>query len=604
VSGAGDAAATTGRPLADSAARFLFGYVRRRPWQFALLLGLTTGAASSSVAVQYGMKLIVDTMSVGDRGSSVIWRWLALFVSLIAMESALWRIGGWLGCRVVVATGVDVRLDLFRHLAGHPMRYFTAQSAGALGNRVTATAGSVGALLGTLTWRVLPPVIDFLGAIIVLVSIDLRMAAALVVFAALAGSVMTALGVRGRPLHQEYARKGSAVSGDVVDVVSNIWTIKAFSAAEREYRRLRIAFEDEADAQRSSWLYLEKARMVHDVFLWAMAGGMLVWAIVSWRAGTSTSGDVVVISALTFRILHGSRDLALSLVDASQQFGVIGEMLGVVAGPHGVADAPGAPRFERGRGAIQLRGVQFRYPHGQQVLDGLDLDIPAGQRCGIVGASGAGKSTLLALLQRLDDVDGGRISIDGQDIRTVQQTTLRAALAVVPQDIALLHRTLIENVRYGRPDASDDEVYDAARNAGCEDFIRALPQGWQTVVGERGSKLSGGQRQRVGIARAFLKRAPILLLDEATSALDSDSEAQIRESLDRLMKGRTVIAVAHRLSTLVNFDRIVLMEHGRIIEDGCPEALLEAGGAFSRLWKMQSSVAPPDRAAEDLVYGS
>ena len=447
------AARVTERRLPRSALRFLLVYLRRRPWHFFALLAMVTGAASSAVAVQYGMKLIVDTMAGTDRGTPVIWRWLALFIGLIALESALWRIAGWVGCKLIVSTGVDVRLDLFRHLTGHPMRYFAALPAGSLGNRVTATAGSVGALLGTLTWKVLPPVIDFLGAVVVLTSVDWRMAAALVGFAALTGGVMAALGARARPLHREFARRGAAVGGELVDVVSNIWTVKAFSAAEREYQRLRIAFEDEARAQRGSWLYLEKVRVVHDVFLWATAGGMLWWVIAAWRAGNATSGDVVVVSALTFRILHGSRDLALSLVDAAQQLGVIGEMLEVVAGPHEVADAAGAPRFKPGRGAVRLRAVVFSYPLGRRVLDGFDLDIPAGQRCGVVGASGAGKSTLLGLLQRLDDVDAGCVMIDGQDVRGVQQASLRAALAVVPQDIALLHRSVIENIRYGRPEA-------------------------------------------------------------------------------------------------------------------------------------------------------
>jgi ATP-binding cassette subfamily B protein len=587
-SGMSAAQARTQKPgLPQSALSFLSAYVRRRPWQFGLLFLFIAAGATSAVAVQYGMKLIVDAMSQGDRASPVIWRWLIVFISLIALESLLWRSAGLLGCKVVVATGVDVRLTLFQHLAAHSMSYFTRRPAGALGNRITATAGACGALLGTVTWKVLPPVIDFIGATVLLGSVDPRMAAALLMFAATAGGTITVFGLRGRPLHQEFARQGSRVGGELVDVVSNIWTVKAFSATDREHRRLQAAFGQEARAQRNSWMYLEKARITHDVLLWVMAGGMLTWAIYLWRIGTGTSGDVVLVSALTFRILHGSRDFALSVVDAAQQFGVIAETLSTFGGMPEVADSPDALPFEPRGGDIRFEDVSFSYARGRRVLKKFHLHVASGQRCGIVGISGAGKSTLLGLLQRLQDVDEGRVVVDGQDIREVRQNSLRASIAVVPQDVALFHRSALENVRYGRPEASDEEVFDAARNALCEDFILKLPEGWKTVVGDRGARLSGGQRQRLGIARAFLKMAPILLLDEATSALDSESERTIQLALQNLMKGKTVLAVAHRLSTLSNFDRVVLIDRGVIVEDGAPEVLREAGGLYARLWHLQ-----------------
>ncbi|MCR5864182.1 ABC transporter ATP-binding protein [Aquincola sp. J276] len=576
--------------MTPSPLAFLFGYVKRRPWHFGWLLAMVATAAGCAVGVQYGMKLIVDAMGVRD--VDAVWRWLALFIALITAESVLWRLGGWLGCRTVVATGVDIRLDLFRHLAQHPMRYFAEHLSGALGNRVTATAGASGALFGTFVWHILPPCVDFIGAMVVLSHLDPRMAIALVAFVAVVALLITRVGHRGRPLHQAFAEQGSKVGGELVDVVSNIWTVKAFSAREREYRRLREAFGIEARAQRRSWMYLEKARVLHDLCLWLMAGGMLAWAIHGWSLGRHTPGDVVVISALTFRILHGSRDLALSLVDASQQFAVIGEMLGVIARPHQVADRPGAPPFHPAGGSIRLASVCFGYESdqgGHPVFHRFDLAIPAGQRVGIVGPSGAGKSTLLALIQRLEDVQGGTVEIDGQDVATVQQDSLREAIAMVPQDIALLHRSVLENIRYGRPDATLAEVQAAARAAHCHDFIEALPEGYDTLVGERGVRLSGGQRQRLGIARAFLKDASILLLDEATAALDSESEHEIQLALARLMRGRTVVAVAHRLSTVASFDRVVVIDGGRVVEDGPPQSLRQRGGLFERLWRLQAA---------------
>jgi ATP-binding cassette subfamily B protein len=221
------------------------------------------------------------------------------------------------------------------------------------------------------------------------------------------------------------------------------------------------------------------------------------------------------------------------------------------------------------------------------VFRNFNLDIPAGQKIGLVGPSGAGKSTLISLIQRLDDVQAGRILIDSQPVTEVTQDSLRARIAVVPQDIALFHRSVLENIRYGRPEATDKDVYKAARDAYCDDFIRELPQGYDTIVGERGVRLSGGQRQRLGIARAFLKNAPILILDEATSALDTQSEREIQMALAELMRGRTVVAIAHRLSTVASFDRIVVLVDGKIAEDGPPSILKEEGGMFEDLWRLQ-----------------
>ena len=571
------------RPVA-----FLWHYVRRRPRAFGMLFALIVAAAACSLGVQYGMKLIVDTMADNDRASRAVWQWLALFIVLIAAESALWRLSGWRGCITVVDTGVQVRLDLFRHLSGHSLDYFSRHLAGALGGRITATAGATGAIFSTLIWKILPPCVDFVGAVVVLCTVDVRMALTLVGFVGLVAAFMYVFARRARPLQQAFAEQGSRVNGELVDVVSNIFTVMAFSAREREYRRLRRAFESEATAQRRSWLYLEKARAAHDLCLWLMAGAMLIWAVEAWRAGLNNAGDVVLISALTFRILHGSRELALSLVEASQHFGVIADMLATVAVPHEVADVPDAPPFRPGPGAIALHDVSFSYPDGRPLFEHLSLFIPAGQRLGVVGPSGAGKSTLVRLIGRVMDPTRGRITIDGIDIARVRQDSLRDAIGVVPQDVSLLHRSALENLRYGNRDATDAHVRMAARDALCDDFIRALPQGYDTVLGERGARLSGGQRQRISIARAMLKNAPVLLLDEATSALDSRSEAEIQAALDRLMHGRTVVAVAHRLSTVAGFDRIIVLVDGRVVEDGRPADLIESGGVYAGLWRLQA----------------
>lgn len=578
-----DAEVMPSRPLA-----FLWRYVRARPWHFGGLLSLVVSASICAVAVQYGMKLLVDAMaqSGSNRGAANVWLPLWLFLGLIVMENVFWRLGGWLGCRTVVASCVDIRVDLFQYLTGHPMRYFNEHFAGSLGNRISAVGQAAGAIYGGLAWKVVPPIVDFIGAVVVLLTVDWRMAVALVLFVLLVALLITGFGIRGRSKHQRFAAQAARVGGELVDAVSNVWTIKAFSARDREAERLAQEIGYEARAQRRSWMYLEKARVMHDICLSLMAGGMLVWAIRSWIGGEVTAGDVVLVSALTFRILHGSRDLALALVDTTQQIGAIADTLRIINQPHGLEDPEPALTLEEGD--IDFEHIRFAYPERGPVFEDFSLRIPAGQSVGIVGASGSGKSTLLALLQRLDDVQAGQILIDGQDIRHVSQDSLRGKIAVVPQETALFNRSILENIRYGRPEASDEEVFEAARHAFCDAFIRALPLGYQTLVGERGVMLSGGQRQRLGIARAFLKDAPILILDEATSALDTQSEAEIQDALNQLIQGRTVVAVAHRLSTLANFERIVVLRDGQIVEDGPPHELRTRGGEFDALWRMQA----------------
>jgi ATP-binding cassette, subfamily B, bacterial len=300
-------------------------------------------------------------------------------------------------------------------------------------------------------------------------------------------------------------------------------------------------------------------------------------------------GDVVLTVSISFRILHGSRDFAFALVNATQFIARIAESIQVIGEDHSVVDEPDARQLIHLGGSVEFENVDFAYPGGRQVFHGLDLRIEPGQRVGLVGPSGAGKTTLISLVQRLADVDGGRVLIDDQDIRAMTQDSLRSAIAVVPQDISLFHRSVLENIRYARPDAANDEIFAAAKAARCDDFINALPEGYATIVGERGTKLSGGQRQRIGIARALLKNAPIVVLDEATSSLDSASEIEIQRALEVLMQGRTVLAIAHRLSTVTKFDRVVVLQHGRVVEDGPPAELRRRHGLFDRMCRLQEN---------------
>ncbi len=363
--------------------------------------------------------------------------------------------------------------------------------------------------------------------------------------------------------------------------------VRAFGMTLREQQRFGDTVKAEMDARQQSLLYLEKLRLLHAVITALLSAGLLGWALWLWDQGRATSGDIVLVSSLGFTILHGTRDLAVALVDVTQHVARLAEAVKTLLQPHGMPDRADAAELVPQGGRVDFERVTFAYPRRRPILDHFDLHIEPGQRVGLIGKSGAGKSTVLALLQRFYDTQGGQIKIDGQDIAGITQDSLRQTIALVPQDISLFHRSVYENIAYGRPEATREEVLAAAREARCSDFIEAMPEGYDTIVGDRGVKLSGGQRQRIAIARAILKNAPILLLDEATSALDSASEEAIQKALDRLMVGRTVIAIAHRLSTLHNFDRIIVMSAGKVIDDGSPEELRNRPGLYRDLLSKQ-----------------
>jgi len=570
------------RPVA-----FFLRYVRLRPVSHALILTAVLAAVICSVSTQYGVKFLVDTLSGRGGGAENIWTAFALLLSLIAADNLLWRVASWIASFTFVAVTGDLRSDLFRHLTGHAPSYFTERLPGMLTSRITATSNAVFTVENMFVWNVLPPCVATAGAIVFVTTVSWQMAAGLTLIAAILVLAMFRLAAAGRPLHHDFADKAAAVDGEMVDVIGNMPLVWAFGGLKREYRRFDGTVGREMGARRQSLLYLEKVRLLHALITVVLTIGLVAWALVLWEHGRATTGQVVLVCTLGLSILHATRDLAVALVDVTQHMARLSEALATLLVPHELRDHPQAAPLVGKGASVAFENIGFKYPDGRKVFENFSLTLRRGQRVGLVGPSGSGKSSLFTLLQRFYDVQRGRILIDGQDISLVTQESLRAAIAVVPQDISLFHRSLLENIRYGRQDASEAEVMDAAIAARCDTFIEALPNGSATIVGDRGVKLSGGQRQRIAIARAFLKDAPILLLDEATSALDSESEEAIREALDRLMRGRTVIAIAHRLSTLRNFERIVVLMAGKVVQDGPPEKLMRGDGIYRELVKRE-----------------
>jgi ATP-binding cassette subfamily B protein len=563
------------RPLA-----FIFRYIRLRPLSHAIILTAVLAAVLCSVGTQYGVKYLVDTLSSG--ASAGVWTAFCVLGALIAADNLLWRIASWIANSSFVGVTGDLRRDLFRHLMGHSPGYFADRLPGMLTSRVTATSNAVFTAENMFIWNVLPPCVATVAAIALVFTVSLPMAAGLAVVAGAMVCLMFRLAAAGRPLHHDFASKAAAVDGEMVDVVNNMPLVRAFGGILREHRRFDLTVNHEMNARRRSLFYLERLRILHAAATIILTLGLLAWAIVLWRQGAATTGDVVLVCTLGLSVLHATRDLAVALVDITQHIARLAEAVATLLLPHELRDHPEAEPLVRRGASVKFEHVDFRYAGGQQIFEDFSLSFKPGERVGLVGHSGGGKSTLFALLQRFYDPQFGRILIDGQDIARVTQDSLRESIGVVPQDVSMFHRSVIENIRYGRPDASDDAVREAAIAARC-DFIEQLSMGERTIVGDRGVKLSGGQRQRIAIARAFLKDAPLLLLDEATSALDSESEEAIRDALVRLMNGRTVIAIAHRLSTVRNFDRIVVLQAGRVMQDGAPDLLVRREGLYRRL---------------------
>ena len=576
------------RYASKGAFRFLGRYVRRRFFSHFIVIAAVLAAVLCSVGSQYAVKHLVDVLSTHLPPPPVLWGAVGILLGLVAGDNILWRVAGWASTHAFVAVGGDIRIDLFDHLSGQGTRYFVEQFPGALAGRITAAANAAWLIESSLTWNTIPPGVAVIASILVLGTINWHLTAVLLAVVSVLGAFIAWWASRGRELHRNFAGQAAHVSGDLTDVVSNMGLVRAFGATQREQQRLSAKIEDEMEAQRQSLRSLERLRQFHALSVFFVTAGVLVWSVELWRRGLISTGDVVLTTTLGFTVLHASRDFAMAMVDMIQQVAKLREAVQVLGLPHEMQDAPNAQALVVSEGAISFRDLSFAYPSGQTVLKNFVLHVPGGQKVGLVGRSGAGKSTIVALLQRLYDPDAGEVLIDGQVIAHVTQASLRGSIAVVQQDISLFHRSLLENLRYGRPDASDAEVYRAVEAARCSEFIQRLPEGYDTIVGERGMKLSGGQRQRLAIARAFLMNAPIVLLDEATSALDTESEQSIQEGLARLFRGRTVIAIAHRLSTLDAFDRIVVMDRGHIVEDGPPRRLLQMkGGIYSRMYGRQ-----------------
>jgi ATP-binding cassette, subfamily B, bacterial len=601
---------TSARALPNRLLPFSFHFFRQFFWGCVGLLVLPVLGRAVFASIAYATKRLTDAVlamhdpvtEAGRMLSGPLVLFAALVVGRFALDGAMWF------CSYHTRSPMLMRIkqEIFAYAQRLSPAYFESTLSGKIAHRTVLLPDQVLALFDMMVFEFIPSAMFF-----VFVAALFYVANPLFSAAAAAGIVIyfvTSVYV-GRECGRRSAANNearAAVTGRIVDVITNIRNVFLFANQPLEDHELERYTGEERDRRMAlyrSVVRLRCGQYVMDILMWlAFVGG----ALYAWVHRIIGAGDFVMITALTGSLLQTAYNVGQRIPEFYEQLGAAQESIETLIVPATIQDRPGASTLVVKQGAIHFEHVAFAYDAGnhgpRNIVENFELYIPPGQRLGLVGPSGAGKTTLMGLLMRMHDVTGGAIRIDGQDIRDVTQASLRAALALIPQDTSLFHRSLLENIRYGRPGATDAEVVRAAHRAHAHEFIAELEHGYHTLVGERGIKLSGGQRQRIAIARAILRDAPILLLDEATSALDSHSEHLIQQAMREAMVDKTVIAIAHRLSTVMDMDRLIVLQRGVIVADGSHSELLRRGGLYAELWRRQSGGFNPvaARAAQEL----
>jgi ATP-binding cassette, subfamily B, multidrug efflux pump len=588
---------------------FLKDYVQAFRKVFAVTALFSVGNAVLEVGMIWYLGRLVDQMSGQTPASFLAAHWAELtVVALIVLFLRPLVAGGSVGLlhnTIMTNFGTMMRWRAHRHVLRQPVGWFESDFAGRIANRIMQAPPAAGEAVFQVFDMAAFAAATFIGALLMLAEADPRLMIPLLLWFAGYLLLMRWTIRRAGPAATASSDARSAVTGRVVDSYTNIHSVKLFAHQDQELDYAKEAIERSRQTFQTEMRIVTKMDMALTFLNGLMilgVGGLAVWF---WVQGSASIGVVAAALALVLRINSMTYWIMWASTNLAQNLGTLAEGMETIAQPITLVDKPEAPALRFEKGLIELKRVSHHYGRGFGGLQDLSLTIRPGEKIGVVGRSGAGKSTLVKLMLRFYDTEGGAILIDGQNIAEVSQESLRRQIGMVQQDSSLLHRSVRDNIRYGRPDATEEMMVAAAKKAEAHDFILTLedPQGrkgYDAHVGERGVKLSGGQRQRVAIARVILKDAPILILDEATSALDSEAEAAIQGALYGVMEGKTVIAIAHRLSTIAAMDRIVVLEDGRVVEDGPHNDLLRQNGLYARFWARQSGgfIGLDEEAAE------
>ncbi len=551
-----------------------------------------------SILIPLIYKRFFDLLSSGGNKATITPQLMHIIIAVLLLHAAVWvmfRTSMVALNKLESRTMARIRQMSFDYMIRHSYSFFANNFTGSLTQRVSRFSRSFERLYDMLVFNIIPLTINVLGVIVIVYFQEPFIAYIIIVWITLIFA-FNFFFQRWKLKYDLLATKAdSTTSAALSDAVSNQNTIMSFSGFTKESLTFKEVTLDQSDKQIRAW----NLGVIKDAF----QQGLMVlveffifyYAIKFWELNMITIGTFVLIQVYILGLSQRLWDFGRIVRNIYESFADSKEMVEILETPYDVKDVPNAGEMKVGEGKIEFRDTTFAFNETRNVLESLNLVIQGGEKVALIGPSGAGKSTIVKLLLRMYDLASGSIEIDGQNIKDVTQDSLRLSISLVPQDPILFHRTLMENIRYGREDATDEEVVEAARLAHCDEFIDVLPDKYNTYVGERGIKLSGGERQRVAIARAILKNAPILILDEATSSLDSHSESLIQDALDKLMKGKTAIVIAHRLSTIRKMDRVVVIDGGKILEEGAHDELLAKDQSlYKNLWNLQAGGFLPE----------
>jgi len=578
--------------LPTSLSAFLLFFLKQQKVVFILIAIFSLAWSLDATLWPYAFKLLIDHIIgfTGDKADiwvyliGVLIFWLSLWLSIEVM----FRVQGLLMARAWPRFEAKIRMAMYEYVQQHSYTFFSNHFAGNIANKINDMTRGATRIMQLILTLFLPALVALLIACGIFLSIDYWFAVLLFGWTALHMCICFVTAKRCIHLANEHSQSRSFLAGKIVDAFTNIITIKSFARHRYEYQYMQ-GFQHQEQAKHARSLFaVEKVKIILGFSSFLFPGVLFTWyQIYSWQQGILSVGDLVLIFNATWNIVTIAWMAGIELPNVFKEIGICQQALTVIKAQHDIVDCKDAQPLQISQGTISLKNLSFSYLAKQPLFTGLSVEIEAGTKVGLVSFSGSGKSTFVNLLVRFFEPQAGQILLDGQDIQRVTLISLRQQIAMIPQQPSLFHRSLFENIRYGKVDASFEEVISAAKKAHCHDFIMQIPDNYQALVGERGIKLSGGQRQRVAIARAILSEAPILVLDEATSALDSVTERYIQKSLQELMGQRTTLVVAHRLSTLIAMDRILVFDKGQIIEDGTHAELLHRDGHYTKLWRMQ-----------------
>jgi ATP-binding cassette subfamily B protein len=551
----------------------------------------------------YLMKVIIDDV-VEYKGASgqlfsAVFIPAILFILMYQAMDFCWALYDYFKLKTLPKVREDIINKMFCYLQGHSYSYFQKNFSGSISNKVSDMARGAESVISQSIEPLFSQLTALTVAIISMYMINPLSSLVLLIWSVIFLVIVYLFYKKTLVLSEDFSESHSISMGKLVDSITNIINVKLFARGRFEGEYLAKYTKHARIQDQDLQLHMFKVKILQGTSVTLLFGCMVGVLIYARERNLVTVGDFAFILSLSMTTMQGLWYLASHFLTFSQELGLCKQALSIVNVPHEIRDAPNAPKLLVTQGKICFDNVSFNYERNKNVFRNKSLTIEGGQKIGLVGFSGSGKTTFSSLILRFFNVNEGRVLIDEQNIAEVTQDSLHENIALIPQDPMLFHRSLMENIRYGRLNATDAEVIEASKKAHCHEFIELQPEKYNTLVGERGLKISGGQRQRIAIARAILKNAPILILDEATSALDSITEAQIRESLEYLMQGRTTIVIAHRLSTLSDMNRILVFMGGQVVEDGSHEELMDQPSHYAKLWAMQAGGFLPDQATEE-----